>query len=162
MLSAGAILAGCATPSSSAWTPRPPPPPSGRPVRVVFFEGADGAEELGVVEANGRRPLVSLDAIVAELQGRAAAVGADVVRVDGFATRYETVRQEYTYDCSTIEMRMETSAVTVVGADGTPQTSFVTMPVTETVPKTCTGWQDVEVATLALTGRAFRTNGAPP
>lgn len=156
------LLAGCVTPSSSAWTPGPAAPPSAAPVRVAFVREPAAAEELGAVEANGRRPGVTLEALVAELRARAASIGGDQVRVDRFATRHEMVREQYAYDCSTTTTTHETRTVTRSGIGGRMETHTETVPVTKRDPKTCQGWHDVEAATLTLTGRAFRTKGAQP
>jgi hypothetical protein len=131
-------------------------------VRVAFVADPPGAEALGVVEANGRRPEVTLEALVAELRARAASIGADLVRVDRFATRHDLVTEQYSYDCSTTTTTHETRTVTRTGADGRLETHTETVPVTTREPKTCQGWHDVEVPTLTLTGRAYRSKGALP
>lgn len=139
-------------------------PPSSEPVEVgATSSPPPGAEELGIVEVHGRLAVATLEQLVAEFRGRVAKLGGDRGQVDALSTRYEWVTEEYTYDCSTTETVVETHLVTHVGPDGSVTTSFETVPVTNTVSKTCTGDRQVEVATMALVGRAFLTKrGAQP
>ena len=159
-----ALCAGCvpALPSSSAFVQGTAPAVPAAQVRVVGVGQPAGAQELGIVEANGGRPGVPLDAVVAELRSRAASIGADLVRLDGFATKYEMVTEQYTYDCGHTETVMETRTVTRTGFNGQLETAIETVPSTKWVSKTCTGTRQVEVARLTLTGRAFRSKGAQP
>ncbi len=159
-----ALCASCATVTSSADLTGPPAPPSTAPgaVRVAFTRDPSGAEELGIVEAHGRRPGATLDALVEELRSRVATVGGDVARVDAFATTYENVTEAYTYDCGTTRTTSEPRTVSRSGPDGRMTTQTEMTTVTKHEPKTCTGYRQVEVAVLTLTGRAFRTKGPNP
>jgi hypothetical protein len=189
-LPAAALCAACTTVSSSAYVPAPtgatPAAPSAGPpvaaaaVAVRFTRDPAGAEELGVVEAHGAvgygsgrdvsrgktvsspRSGASLQAIVDELKKRVASVGGDVARVDAIATRYEMVRESYTYDCGTTTTTSEPRTVTRTGPDGRMTTQTEMQTVTKHDPRTCTGWRDVEAGVLTLTGRAFRSKGAQP
>jgi hypothetical protein len=151
-----------AAPRSSAVATVAPLSPSNRPVSVLFTHDPDDATEIGIVEADGKRPLGTLDGLLAEIRSRSASLGGDVARIDRFATRYEMVTETYEYDCSTFETRTEPQTVTSTQADGTTTTSTQWVAVTEFVSKTCTGTRDVEVRTLTLTGRAFRTTEETP
>jgi len=142
---------------SSAVATGAPLPSSDRPVSVLLTHDPDDATEIGIVEADGRRPVATLDSLLAEIRSRAASLGGDVARIDRFATRYEMVTETYQYDCSTTETRMEPRTVVQTHADGTTTTFTEWIPVPQLVSRTCTGTRQVEVGTLTLTGRAFRT-----
>lgn len=171
-----ALCAGCTVVSSSAYAPGPRAAPSAGPVAVRFTADPPGAVEIGVVEAHGRRPQATLEALVDELRKRVAEVGGDVARVDGFATRYENVTETYTYDCGETTTTTEPRTVTKTDCSGsgtatagqstfggcTTTTETTMETVTKHEPKTCTGTQQVEAAVLTLTGRAFRTGGTKP
>ncbi len=163
MIAAVGLCSACVTPGSSAWTPGPPRSPAAAPARVVFVADPPGAEQVGIVEAHGPRPGVTLEALVAELGARGASVGADVVRVDRFATRYELVPETYTDVCGT-ETYTDTEVRTVsrTDPDGSVHVDTETVTVTKERPKECTGTREVEAAVLSLVGRAFRTRGGPP
>ncbi len=156
------LCAGCATASSSAWTPGPPPPPAPAPARVVFLAEPTGADPTGAVEAHGSTPGATLQEVVAELASRGASIGADLVRVDGFATRYEMIEVTHAYDCGTDVTTTEPQTVTTIGADGRVETHTDLVTVTRHEPRTCTETRQVEVPTLTLVGRAFRTRGGSP
>ena len=147
---------------SSAVATGAPLPSSDRPVSVLLTHDPDDATEIGIVEADGTRPVATLDSLLAEIRSRASSLGGDVARIDRFATRYEMVTETYQYDCSTTETRMEARTVVQPQADGTTTTSTEWVPVTEFVFRTCTGTREVEVGTLTLTGRAFRTTEEAP
>ncbi len=171
-LCALALCAGCAGVSSRAWTPGAPRPASPVPARVAFLSEPAEASLVGVVEAHDARPGVTLPELVAELGTRGASIGADLVRVDEFATRYEMTTETYTYDCrvqgtagapctcgtapvTTTESRTEVRT----DPDGTTHVETVTVTVTKDEPTSCTATRDVEVAVLSLVGRAFSTKG---
>jgi hypothetical protein len=156
-----ALLSGCTGVQSSALPTRPGLAPSSAPVVVFTTRDPPGAEEVAIVEAHGRRPVATLEALLAEFQGRVAAVGGDRARVDGFATRYEMVTESYTYECGTTEHRTETRTVSRPGPNGTSTMSTESVTVPHHVSKTCTGTRTVEAAVLTLTGRAFRARGTP-
>jgi hypothetical protein len=158
------LSAACAHPAarSSAVATGVPLPPSDRPVSVLLTRDPQDATEIGIVEADGTRPVATVDGLVAEIRNRVASLGGDVARIDRFATRYEMVTETYQYDCSTTETRMEARTVTQTQADGTTTTSTEWVPVTESVYRTCTGTREVEVGTLTITGRAFRTTEEAP
>jgi hypothetical protein len=147
---------------SSAISTTAPLPASDRPVSVLLTHDPDDATEIGIVEADGKRPAATLDVLLAEIRSRTASLGGDVARIDRFATRYEMVTETYQYDCSTTETRMEPQTVVSTQADGTTTTSTQWVAVTVTVPRTCTGTREVEVGTLTVTGRAFRTTEETP
>jgi len=123
---------------------------------VRFTQEPTDAEELGIVEAHGSRPAATLEQVVAELRARVAALGGNLARVDEFATRYEMVSENYTYDCGTTETRQEPRTSVQPGPNGTTTTVTEYVSVTHHEPKTCTGVRQVEAATLTLRGRAFR------
>jgi hypothetical protein len=156
-----ALASGCTAVESSVLPTGPRLPPSAAPVKVFTIRDPPGAEEVAIVEAHGKRPVATLEALLAEFRGRVAAVGGDRARIDGFATRYELVEESYTYDCGTTEMRTETRTVSRPGPNGTSSMSTETVSVPHHVSRTCTGTRTVEVAVLTLTGRAFRAKGAP-
>ena len=128
-------------------------------MRISATRDPVGGVELGAVEAHSHGP-ASLVALMEELRSRVASLGGDFARIDGLATRYEMVREEYSYDCRTTETRYETRTVVGSGVEGT-STSTESVPVTEYVPKTCHDTRWVEVATFSMTGRAFRTGEEP-
>lgn len=127
-----------------------------------FTTDPPGAEQLGIVEAHGRRPAATLEELLAQLTDRVAAMGGDVARIDSFPTRYEMVSESYTYDCGTTRTRQEPQSVTTVDANGRPTTTTQWVTVTEHVAQTCTGFRQVEAATLTVQGRAFRTRKGNP
>jgi hypothetical protein len=131
-------------------------PPTRGPVAVRLTQEPIDAEELGIVEAHGRRPAATLQQVLAELTGRVAALGGDIARVDAFATRYEMLSENYTYDCGTTETRQEPRTVTRSGPNGTMTTATEYVTVTQHEPKTCNGVRQVEAGTLTIRGRAFR------
>jgi len=146
----------CVTVQSSAVATGPAAAPSTGPVSVLLSHDPQDAEELGIVEAHGSQP-VKLESVLARFRESAASLGGDVARIDRFTTRYETVSELYTYDCSTTETRTETRIVSRTEPDGSTSTTTELVPVTETVSKTCSEFRDREVAILTLMGRAFRT-----
>ena len=151
-----ALTCGCTTVGSSALPTRSAMAPATEPVAVRLNSDPANAEELGIVEAHGRRPAASLQQLLTEVTSRAASLGGDVVRIDAFATRYETVTEPYTYDCGTTETHTESRTVTRTGPTGSMTTTTESVPVTRHVQKTCNGVRQVEAATLTLRGRAFR------
>jgi hypothetical protein len=118
--------------------------------------------EVGIVEVHGRLDAAGVAALVAELRRRTAELGGDVARVDAYRTRYETVTEEYTYDCSKTETTHETRTTSRPGPDGTTTLVRESVPVSRRVPQTCNGTRQVEVATMTLTGRAFRSKEPTP
>src|SRR5215470_3623267 len=76
-------------------------PPAAGPVMVRLTSDPPGAEQLGVVEAHGRRPAANLQEVLVQLTEQVAALGGDVARIDAFPTRYEMITESYTYDCGT-------------------------------------------------------------
>jgi hypothetical protein len=152
------LLLGCAcsTVESSALRTTPSAPPNQGQVAVRFTQEPTDADELGIVEAHGRRPAATLQQVMAELTGRVAALGGDIARVDAFATQYEMLSESYTYDCGTTETRQEPRTATRTGPSGTMTTVTEYATVTHHEPKTCTGVRQVEGATLTIRGRAFR------
>ena len=215
-LLAAALCSACATVSSSAYVPARPgassaPTPASASatdavsvVAVRLTNDPADAAEIAVVEAHapawfgtgrdvssgkiasGPRGGPTLQALVEELKRRTASVGGDVARVDTFATKYDVVRESYSYDCSETKTEMVTKTTTEprtkTRTDCTPASSFggsigggcrtttdtewvtvtKTEPETKRVQKTCTGLRDVEAGVITLTGRAFRTSGAKP
>jgi hypothetical protein len=158
------IGTGCAvgaTVRSSALATGPRRPAAAAPVAVYLTRDPPAGVELGVVEAHGRRPAATLPALLAEFRERVASMGGDRARLDGFATRYELVTETYTYDCGTTEMRTETRTVFRPGPGGTSTSSTETVTIPHHVSRSCTGTRTVEVATLTLTGRAFRARETP-
>jgi hypothetical protein len=144
----GLLLAGlgCTTVSSSGVSTSARLAPSTLPVIVSATQDPPNATQLGIVEAHGPRPPSTLEEIVIGFTSRVADLGGDYGRIDSFATRFETVSETYTYECGTTQ-------TVGVSADGTPLTMYV--------PMTCTGITEVEVGTLTLTGRAFKTQPPP-
>lgn len=154
---------GCLAPvRSSVYATAPALPPTTAPVAVSATRDPAGARTLGVVEASGHLPAATLAALVSEFRARVASMGGDFGRIDSFATRHEMVTETYQYDCGTDEIDHETRTVFGTAPDGTPTVSTETVPVVKHVPKTCTGERVVEVATLALVGRALLTEGRSP
>ena len=139
--------AGCATVSSSAVSTAAARPPSTAAVTLSATRDPDHGDELGLVEAHGQPPAVTLTAIAREFSARVAKLGADYGRIDSFDTRFEIVTNTYTYECGT-------TITTGSSPDGAPMTTYI--------PQTCTGQTEVEVGTLTLTGRAFRTGPPTP
>jgi len=137
-------------------------PPVTEPVAVRLTSDPPGAEQLGIVEAHGPRPAAKLQEVLAQLTEQVAALGGNVARIDAFPTRYEMVTESYTYDCGTTRTRQEPQTVTSVDANGRPTTSTQWVTVTEHVAQTCTGFRQVEAATLTVQGRAFRTRKGIP
>jgi len=131
--------------------------PSSASVRVSATRDPPKAEELGVAEAHGTVPAATLDALLSEFRARVASMGGDYGRIDTLGTRHEMVTETYTYDCSTTETVTDTRTVSHVNPDGTVTFTTEAVPVTRTVSKTCIGERQVEVATLTVVGRAFRT-----
>ncbi len=131
--------------------------PSTGPVEISATRTPPAAEELGVIEAHGRLPLATLEALVSEFRARVASIGGDYGRIDHLATRHEMVTETHDYECGSTETETETQSVFRTGPDGT--SSFVTesVPVSRYVSKTCTEQVQVEAATLTLVGHAFRT-----
>jgi len=132
------------------------------PVAVRLTSDPPGAEQLGIVEAHGRRPTATLEEVLAQFLGEVSALGGDVARVDSFPTRYEMVTESYTYDCGTTQTRQEPQMVTTFDANGRPTTTTQWVTVTEHVAQTCTGYRRLEAATLTVQGRAFRTRKGTP
>lgn len=144
---------------SSAYGTGRPLPPSTSPVEVSATRDPPSAVELGIVEAHGRVPVATLDALVAEMRARVASMGGNFCRIDSLATSHEMVTETYDYECGTFETQMETQTVPQAGPDGSMTFSTESVPVTTYVSKTCTGERQVEAATLTLVGRALRTPG---
>src|SRR5690348_12978572 len=135
----GCLVIACACSravGTSAVRTAPRAPPSLAEVEVRFTGEPEGAEELGIVESHGPRPAATLQELMERLKAKAGRLGADVVRVDSFATQYEIVPQDFTYDCSTTETHQEPRTTMMMGPDGlmTTATEFVT--VTQTISKT--------------------------
>jgi hypothetical protein len=138
---------GCTHVASSAVMTSAPLPPSVSAVRLSATQDPVNGVELGIVEAHGRRPPATLSAVAAEFSSRVGKLGGDYGRIDSFATHFEIVADTYTYECGYVQ-------TVGTNADGTPITSYIS--------QTCTGYQNVEVGTLTLTGRAFRTQLGTP
>jgi hypothetical protein len=143
------LVAGCiaTTTASSGVSTSVPQPSSTAPVTLSATRDPERGQQVGLAEAHGRLPPATLETVAMEFASRVAQLGGDYGRIDAFGTRFETVTESYTYDCGTT-MTVGTSA------DGVPITTYI--------PQSCTGYYDVEVGTLTLTGRAFRTQGATP
>jgi hypothetical protein len=133
--------------------------PSSVLVRVSATRDPAKAQELGVAEAHGTVPAATLDALISEFRARVASMGGDYGRIDTLGTRHEMVTETYTFDCSTTETVFETRSVSRVNPDGSVSFTTEAVPVTQTVSKTCTEERQVEVATMSVVGRAFRTVG---
>jgi hypothetical protein len=157
-----ALCCGCSTVRSSALRTGNPARPAAGPVAVRFTDDPTNAEQLGIVEAHGRRPGAKLEEVLAEFTARVAALGGNVARVDAFPTRYEMITESYTYDCGTTQTHQEPRSVTRTDANGQPTTTTEFVTVTEHVAQTCTGFHQVEAATLTVQGRAFRTRKEGP
>lgn len=154
---------GCLAPvRASVYATAPALAPSTAPVAISATADPAGARALGVVEASGQLPWTTLDTLVSEFRTRVASMGGDFGRIDSFATRRELVTETYDYDCGTDEVVYETRTVVGTAADGSTTWTTETVPVTRHVPRTCTGERTVEVATLALVGRALLTSGRTP
>ncbi len=151
------LTASCAQFQSSAFITGRALPPSTDPVEISATRNPAGAKELGVIEAHGRLPVATLEALVAEFRTRVASIGGDYGCIDHLATRHEMVTETRDYECGSSETETEMQSVLQTGPDGS--SSFVTesVPVSRYVSKTCTEQVQVEVATLSLVGRAFRT-----
>jgi hypothetical protein len=161
------LSASCTHVGSSAYSTAGAPPPSAPEapappaVAISATMVPAGAQELGVVEAHGRQPLATLEAIVAEFRTRVVSLGGDFGRIDSMGTTHEMVDESYTYDCGTTETTTETRSVYQPGPGGMGSYVTQSVPVTRHRPKTCTGVRKVEAATLTVVGRAFRTKGTP-
>ncbi len=162
-------FAGCISPvqssalrteSAPVAVPARADPAAAPPVKVLLTHDPGGEAEIGVVEAHGRRPVATLEDLVAELRRRTLELGGDRVRVDAMGSRFELVTETYTYDCGTTTTDMQTRTVMGTDAQGHMTSRTETVPVTRHQPRTCTGSRQVEAETMTLTGRAFR--GAPP
>jgi hypothetical protein len=138
---------GCSHVASSAIITSAPLPPYVSAVRISATQDPVNGVELGIVEAHGRQPPATLSAVAAEFSSRVGKLGGDYGRIDSFATHFEIVTDTYTYECGTVQ-------TVGVNADGTPITSYLS--------QTCTGYQNVELGTLTLTGRVFRTQPGTP
>jgi hypothetical protein len=134
ILLAALVASGCArvTGSAVATGPRLPPLAEGEAVRISALRVPDGAQGVGLVQAQG---VGSLDEILAEFVHQVQQVGGNWGKVDSIRTRFEwqSQTQTYTYSC------------------GSPQ-----------APMTCTGTHvvNVEVSRTSVVGRAFRTEGS--
>jgi hypothetical protein len=122
----------------------------------------EGAEEIGILEAHGRRPVARLDELLNEFRARIVSMGGNFGRIDQFPTKYEMVTETYTYDCGHDEFSTESRTVCNTDFKGNSHCSSQSVPVTRHVPKTCTGTRVVEAATLSLVGRAFHVPGETP
>jgi len=151
------LACGCSTARSSAIRTASAVPGGRQPVAVQFTQEPAVADELGLVEAQARMPPARLEQVLADLTGRVAARGGNIARVDAFATRYETAKESYTYDCGTTETRMEPRSVRRPGTNRSMATITEVVPVSYHQPKTCNGVRLVETATLTFRARAFRT-----
>jgi hypothetical protein len=132
-------------------------PPAKTPVQLSATRDPSNGKELGVAEAHGFMSDVTLAALVAEFSSRVASMGGNYGRIDDLATKDEWIRESYTYECGSDETSTETQYVTQMNPDGTMTTTVLSVPVTRYVPKTCIGERQVEVVTLSVVGRAFRT-----
>ena len=129
-------------------------------VEILLAREPAAGSEIGIVEAHGRRPAATLEALVGELRHRAADLGADAVRLDAIGSRFERVTEWFTYQCGTTTTEMQTRTVMSTDAQGHMTSRSETVPVTHYESKTCTGFHEVEVETMTLTGRAFRGSSA--
>ena len=152
-------LLSCVHASSSAYATSPTVFPSDAPVRLSATRDPIGARELGVAEAHGRMTLVTLEALISEFRSRVASLGGNYGRIDRLATKDELVEESYSYECGSTETELESRTVTRMNPDGSMTSTTETVPVTKYVSRTCTGTQEVEVVTLTVVGRAFRTVG---
>ncbi len=152
------LAAACSQVQSSAHMTGRPLPPSTAPVEISATRDVPNAEELGVIEAHGRLPAATLQALVTEFSVRVASMGGDYGRIDNLATKHEMVTENVDYECGTFETEIQTQTVSQTGPDGSTTFSTQSVPVTKYVSKTCTEARRVEAATLTLVGRAFRTS----
>ncbi len=157
-----ALVCGCSTVGSSAVRTASVVPGGREPVVVQFTQKPADADELGIVEAQGRGPAAKLQQVLAELTGRVAALGGNLARVDAFATRYDVVNESYTYDCGTTGTRLEPRSVTRPGPNRSMATITEVVPVSYHQPKTCNGVRKIETPTLTFRGRAFRARDHMP
>ena len=139
------LAVGCTTVHSSAVRTATASPPTTSAVTLSATRDPPNAQQVGLVEAHGQPPLASLTAITGQFSAQVAKLGGDYGRIDSFGTRFEIVAQPYSYECGS-------NVITGASADGVPTTTYIS--------QTCTGETDVEVGTLTLTGRAFRTQRA--
>jgi hypothetical protein len=147
---------------SSAVVTHPAPARSASTVSISATRDPAGAQEIGIVEAHGRRPQATAEALVAEFRSRVAMLGGDFGRIDDFATRHELRTESRDYECGGFETQMQTQSVVATGPDGSTAVTTEAVPVTTYVAKTCTEERQVEDATLTLVGRAFRTAKGSP
>ena len=129
-------------------------PSSAGNVRISATRDPPGAEELGIVEAHGS---ATLEAVLSAFRQRVAGMGGDYGRLDVVATKNAVVQESRSYECGSNQTHDETRFVTRANPDGTFSTDTETVSVTTYVSQTCRETRDVEVVTLSVVGRAFRT-----
>jgi hypothetical protein len=144
---------------SSAILTAPELAPSPAEVQISATRDPAQGREIGVAEAHGRLGEVRLDEVIAEFRARVASMGGDYARIDSLATRHEMVKESYSYECGATETTTETRMVMQLNPDGSVVPTTETVQVQNYVSKTCIGEREVEVFTLAVVGRAFRTAG---
>ncbi|TMB35167.1 MAG: hypothetical protein E6J58_17100 [Deltaproteobacteria bacterium] len=140
--------------ASSAYAVARAEPSSAGNVRISATRDPPGAEELGIVEAHGS---ATLEAVLSAFRQRVAGMGGDYGRLDVVATKNAVVQESRSYECGSNQTHDETRFVTRANPDGTFSTDTETVSVTTYVSQTCRETRDVEVVTLSVVGRAFRT-----
>ena len=140
--------------ASSAYAVARAEPSSAGNVRISATRDPPGAEELGIVEAHGS---ATLEAVLSAFRQRVAGMGGDYGRLDVVATKNAVVQESLSYECGSNATHDETRFVTRANPDGTFSTGTETVSVTTYVSQTCWETRDVEVVTLSVVGRAFRT-----
>jgi len=144
---------------SSALPTGPALQPSFATVQISATRDPAQGTEIGVAEAHGYLGVASLDALIAEFRSRVASMGGDYGRIDSVATKGEMRLETVSYECGGFETTTETTTVMQLNPDGSMTPSTDTATVNHYVSKTCTEDRWVEVFTLTVLGRAFRTAG---
>ena len=137
--------------ASSAYAVARAEPSSAGNVRISATRDPPGAEELGIVGS------ATLEAVLSAFRQRVAGMGGDYGRLDVVATKNAVVQESRSYECGSNQTHDETRFVTRANPDGTFSTDTETVSVTTYVSQTCRETRDVEVVTLSVVGRAFRT-----
>jgi hypothetical protein len=148
------LACACSTASSTLRT-ESAIPGDGLSVAVQFTQEPRDAEDLGIVEAQGRLPAARLDQVLAELTRQAALLGGNLASVDSFGTRYDVASESYTYDCGKTETRYEPRSVPRPGPNRSFGTITEVVPVSSHQAKACNGIRKTETAMLTLRGRSF-------
>lgn len=132
MIATGA--AGCATARATSVATGAAYEPHSGPVTVQAVGIPEGAEELGIVQADGTAELPQL---VQKFADEVARLGGNYGKIDALKTRFEMATRQVSesYNCGTYKQ---------------PKTCYRTKLVTE------------EVGTTTVQGRAFRLPGGTP